>query len=85
MPRTFVWHPTRGPKSTAKREAPVEGGKVKITQVRSGIGHSWRMRLVLKSLGLRHHQASVVHNDSAALRGQVNKVRHLVTVTPVKE
>jgi large subunit ribosomal protein L30 len=40
------------------------------------------MRLVLKSLGLRHHQDSVVHNDSAALRGQVNKVRHLVTVTP---
>ena len=84
MPRTFVWHPTRGPKHTPKREAPTSG-KVRITQVRSGIGHSWRMRLVLKSLGLRHHQASVVHNDSAALRGQVNKVRHLVTLTPEKE
>ena len=46
MPRTFVWHPTRGPKATPKREPPTEG-KVKITQVRSGIGHSWRMRLVL--------------------------------------
>ena len=84
MPRTFVWHPTRGPKHTPKREVPTQG-KVRITQVRSGIGHSWRMRLVLKSLGLRHHQASVVHNDSAALRGQVNKVRHLVTVTPETE
>ena len=84
MPRTFVWHPTRGPKHTAKREEPTQG-KVRITQVRSGIGHSWRMRLVLKSLGLRHHQASVVHSDSAALRGQVNKVRHLVTVTPETE
>ena len=50
MPRTFVWHPTRGPKHTAKREEPTSG-KVWITQVRSGIGHSWRMRLVLKSLG----------------------------------
>ena len=84
MPRTFVWHRTRGPKHTARREEPTNG-KVRVTQVRSGIGHSWRMRLVLKSLGLRHHQASVVHNDSAALRGQVNKVRHLVTVAPEKE
>ena len=84
MPRTFVWHPTRGPKHTAKREEPTSG-KVRITQVRSGIGHSWRMRLVLKSLGLRHHQHSVIHNDSAALRGQVYKVRHLVTLTPEKE
>lgn len=84
MPRTFVWHPSRGPQVTPRREEPT-GGKVRITQVRSGIGHSWRIRQVLKSLGLRHHQASVVHNDTAALRGQVNKVRHLVTVTPEKE
>ena len=84
MPRTFVWHRTRGPKHTPKREEPTNG-KVRITQVRSGIGHSWRMRLVLKSLGLRHHQASVVHNDSRAQRGQVNKVRHLVTVAPETE
>jgi large subunit ribosomal protein L30 len=84
MPRTFVWHRTRGPKVTPKREAPT-GGKVKVTQVRSGIGHSWRMRLVLKSLGLRHHQASVIHNDTVEFRGQVNKVRHLVTVSAVKE
>lgn len=83
MPRTFVWHRTRGPKVTPKREEPT-GGKVRVTQVRSGIGHSWRMRLVLKSLGLRH-QGSVVHNDTAALRGQINKVRHLVTVTPETE
>jgi large subunit ribosomal protein L30 len=84
MPRTFVWHRTRGPKVTPKREAPT-GGRVRVTQVRSSIGHPWRLRLVLQSLGLRHHQASVEHNDTAALRGQVNKVRHLVTVTPVKE
>ena len=39
MPRTFVWHRTRGPTHTPKREAPTDG-KVRITQVRSGIGHS---------------------------------------------
>lgn len=84
MPRTFVWHRTRGPRHTPRREEPT-GGKVRVTQVRSGIGHSWRMRLVLESIGLRHHQDSVVKTDTAALRGQINKVRHLVKVTPVKE
>jgi len=58
---------------------------VKITQVRSAIGHSWRMRATLAALGLRNHQASVVQQDSASLRGQLKKVRHLVQVTPVEE
>ncbi len=84
MPRTFVWHRTRGPKSTAKRVPPTQG-KVKIRQVRSGIGHPRQLRLTLESLGLRHHQDEVIQQDSAALRGQINKVRHLVTVTPVEE
>lgn len=84
MARTFVWHPTRGPRVTPKQEAPTDG-KVRITQVRSGIGHPKTLRLTLRSLGLRHHQDSVIQQDSAALRGQINKVRHLVTVTRVEE
>jgi large subunit ribosomal protein L30 len=84
MARTFVWHRTRGPKITPKAEPPTKG-KVQITQVRSGIGHARTMRLTLRSLGLRHHQDVVIQQDSAALRGQINKVRHLVRVTPVKE
>ena len=83
MPRTFVWHPGKGPKKTARNE-PTEG-KVRIRQVRSEIGHSWRMRLTLESLGLKHHQDTVIHQDSPALRGQIKKVRHLVEVTPVEE
>lgn len=84
MPRTFVWHRSRGPQHTPKDEAPT-GGLVKVTQVRSGIGHSWRMRLVLESLGLRHHQDTVIQKDTPQLRGAVKKVRHLVQVTPIKE
>jgi large subunit ribosomal protein L30 len=84
MPRTFVWHPSKGPAKTPKLEAPTSG-KVKITQVRSAIGHSWRMRATLAALGLRNHQASVVQQDSASLRGQIKKVRHLIQVTPVEE
>jgi large subunit ribosomal protein L30 len=82
MARTFVWHRTRGPKRTPKSE--LTSGKVRIEQVRSGIGHSWRMRRTLEALGLRHHQDVVVQQDSPSLRGQLKHVRHLVKVTPVE-
>lgn len=84
MPRTFVWHRTRGPKVTPKEE-PASGGQVKIRQVRSEIGHSETMRATLRALGLRHHQSEVIQQDTPALRGAIKKVRHLVQVTPVKE
>jgi large subunit ribosomal protein L30 len=83
MPRTFVWHRTRGPKTTEPNT--LTEGKVKITQVRSGIGHNKTMNATLEALGLRHHQDSVVHQDSPSLRGMIKRVRHLVSVTPVKE
>ena len=83
MPRTFVWHRTRGPKHTPKEE-PAGTGQLQIKQVRSEIGHSWRMRRTLEAIGLKHHQATVVKQDSPSLRGQIRHVRHLVEVTPVK-
>ncbi len=83
MARTFVWHRTRGPKHTEPNT--LTEGKVRITQVRSGIGHNKTMNATLEALGLRHHQDSVVHQDSPSLRGMIKRVRHLVTVTPVKE
>ena len=84
MPRTFVWHRTRGPNSTAKEEAPTSG-KLRIEQVRSGIGKPAVMRRTLEAIGLKHHQDVVVKQDSASLRGQIKKVRHLVKVSPVQE
>jgi len=84
MARTFVWHPGRGPKKTPKQELP-EAGSVRIKQVRSGIGHSWRMRATLEALGLRHHQDIVVKPVTPSLAGQLKQVRHLVEVTPVTE
>ena len=81
MARTFVWHRTRGPKITPK-DGAVTSGKLEITQVRSGIGHSWTMRATLEALGLKHPHDKVVHQDSSSLRGQIKKVRHLVKVTP---
>ena len=83
MARTHVWWNTKGPRKTEKSE--LTSGRVRIKQVRSGIGHSWRMRQTLEALGLRKHQSEVVHQDSPALRGQIKRVRHLVEVTPVEE
>ena len=83
MPRTFVWHPGRGPAPTPKSELTT--GMVEIRQVRSKIGHSWRMKQTLEAIGLKHHQDVVVKQDSASLRGQIKRVRHLVEVTPVSE
>ena len=84
MPRTFVWHPGRGPKTTPK-DQPAGNGKIQIKQVRSEIGHSWRMRRTLEAIGLKHHQDVIVKQDSPSLRGQLKQVRHLVEVTPVEE
>ncbi len=84
MPRTFVWHPSKGPATTPKLEK-AGTGKLEIKQIRSSIGHPKTMHLTLLALGLRHHQATVVQQDSEALRGQLKKVRHLVKVTPAAE
>ena len=83
MPRTFVWHPSKGPATSPKLEK-AGTGKLQITQIRSAIGHSATMGLTLAAIGLKHHQHTVVQQDSPSLRGQLKKVRHLVSVTPVE-
>jgi large subunit ribosomal protein L30 len=80
MPRTFVWHPSRGPAKTAAFKFK-DGDQVVIKQVKSGIGHEARMRRTLEAMGLRHHQAVVERQVTPALRGQIKHVRHLVEVT----
>jgi large subunit ribosomal protein L30 len=84
MPRTFVWHPSKGPKTTPKPLPPTLG-QLRIKQVRSEIGHPEAMRRTLRAIGLRHHQQEVIKPDTPALRGQLKQVRHLVEVTPVEE
>ena len=83
MPRTFVWHPGKGPKTTPKNT--LTSGKVQIRQVRSGIGHERAMRDTLRAIGLKHHQDVVVKQDSPSLRGQIKHVRHLIEVTAVED
>ena len=54
--------------------------KLKVTQVKSGIGRPETQRKTLEGLGLRGPHKSVVLQDSDAVRGMIRKVSHLVTV-----
>ena len=56
--------------------------KLKVTQVRSGIGRPQGQRTTLKGLGLTRMNKSVVLNDTEAIRGMIRKVSHLVVVEP---
>lgn len=53
---------------------------IRIQQVRSGIGFNKKQREVLRGLGLRRIRHVVEREDSAAVRGMVQKIPHLVRV-----
>jgi len=59
-------------------------GKLKVTQVRSGIGRPSDQRLTLRGLGLTRMHKSVVLKDTDAIRGMIRKVQHLVAVEPAE-
>ena len=54
--------------------------KLKVTQVKSGIGRSMSQNKTLEGLGLRGPHHHVVLADSDAVRGMIRKVSHLVRV-----
>jgi large subunit ribosomal protein L30 len=54
--------------------------KLKVVQLRSGIGRTEHQNRVLKGLGLRGPNTEVVVDNTPAFRGMVKKVLHLVTV-----
>ena len=54
--------------------------KIRVTQVRSGIGYDRRQREVLRGLGLRRLRQTVELEDTPAVRGMISKVPHLVSV-----
>ncbi|HEX2674108.1 MAG TPA: 50S ribosomal protein L30 [Polyangiaceae bacterium] len=54
--------------------------KLKVTQIRSGIGKPENQNKVLKGLGLRGPNRSVVVANTPSFRGMIKKVLHLVTV-----
>ncbi len=57
--------------------------KIRITWIKSSIGHEKDQRRTMFTLGLRRLHQSVEREDCATLRGQINKIRHLVKVEEV--
>lgn len=55
-------------------------GRLRITYVRSAIGHARDQKATIQALGFRRLQHTVVHSDTPQLRGMLFKVRHLVQV-----
>ncbi|HEY5335543.1 MAG TPA: 50S ribosomal protein L30 [Mycobacteriales bacterium] len=58
--------------------------RLKVTQVKSGIGGTHNQRATLRTLGLKRMHDTVVQEDRPEIRGMVNTVTHLVTVEEVE-
>ncbi len=59
--------------------------KLKITLTRSLISRPQTQRDTVRALGLRKLNSTVELPDNAAIRGQIHKVEHLVTVEEIKD
>lgn len=58
----------------------MSGGKIAVKLVKSPIGYDRRQRATLRGLGLRRMQHRVELQDTPAVRGMIEKVKHLVQV-----
>lgn len=59
--------------------------KIRITQVRSGIGRPLRQKRTLEALGLRKMHHTVEKEATPQILGMVAKVQHLVKTEDVSE
>ena len=58
--------------------------RLKITQIKSGIGYKQNQRETLRSLGLHRIRDVVVKEDRPEFRGMIRTVTHLVSVEEVE-
>jgi large subunit ribosomal protein L30 len=65
---------------TTKTSKSVESGKIQLKWVRSMICTPVKHRKVVKGLGFTRLNQVIVRPDTAAIRGMVKKVPHLVAI-----
>jgi large subunit ribosomal protein L30 len=53
---------------------------VTVTQVKSGIGSTGKIRATLVGLGLTKMQKTITRKNTPEIRGMIRKVQHLVRV-----
>ena len=54
--------------------------KLRITQIKSGIGHKPKAKATLKALGLKKMHQSIEQNDTPQIRGMINVIPYLLKV-----
>lgn len=64
----------------AKKAENTESVKIKIQYYRSMIGYSKKQKEIIKSLGITKLNQTIERTDSAATRGIVAKVPHLLRI-----
>ena len=64
----------------AKKAEKSESGQIKIQYYRSMIGYAKKQKEIVKALGITKLNQTVTHPDSAAARGIVAKVPHLLRI-----
>ena len=70
--------PGSGPKKGRRLNLP--GRKLKVTLVRSLIGLSPKQEATVRALGFRRIRQTVIHEDTATIRGMISRVIHCVQV-----
>lgn len=63
----------------------MQSNKLKLTLRRSPIGYEKTQGLTLRALGLRRLHQSVEKEDNPAIRGMIEKVKHLVVVETLEK
>jgi large subunit ribosomal protein L30 len=64
----------------AKKETKPQVKMLRITQVKSAIGYSVKHKATIRALGIHRLHETVIHPDTATLRGMLSKVNHLVVI-----
>jgi large subunit ribosomal protein L30 len=58
--------------------------KVKVTQIKSAIGHPTRQKQTLAALGLHKISQYREHELTEEIRGMIKKVNHLIEIEEIK-
>ncbi len=54
--------------------------KIKVTQIKSGIGSTKRQKRTLEALGIRKMHNTIEVKNTPQIQGMITKVRHLLKV-----
>ena len=54
--------------------------KIKVTQIKSGIGSTKRQKRTLEALGIRKMNNTIEVKNTPQIQGMITKIRHLLKV-----